>query len=735
MQGTTTGGYPSAVIKEVPAGQNTANYNVYWPVYLNSGKTQLDGYGAMWQCFTRSACLVAGNYAGATQGHNTIQGIALQPALNVDGAQISTVSAASGIYTVTTATTHNLVSGDYAILYYSTPAQTQEAKVQVTVTSSTQFTYQIGSTATFSTSSGFGWVALEDAAIEDITDGLKLLDIKLNGAPTITNHFNQGVVVGNDQDFTWDGGTNLGSNVIRCDTAFCGNMLYLRGDQGIAPVVYVHHLEASFQCSGNGIRNSSGNTMKVADSVIQGFNQYGIYYANGLQSAEADNVYEESGNCVNGSYPANGGSSQESQAGYIINGPPFTLTGNAPTAGIIPEFAAGGSCTTVERNYYVVMHDTNLGTSPMLYFGYACPASTGTSIAVAWPNPDLAGAGTRTFDILATVGTSAVAAPYGTGNFAITGLVGISASCSTAGICTATDIQPAFASYTVPSTPTWVPKLPFWPGAVVLGSGSTLFADQIFQSGLYVSTLEQPRIFAKRCVTGGNAYAYSPFWAICPGGDSSGNANKNVGAEVWQLGPATGIGPSGATGGLNLNLGAGGSVIPRQLITTMDGSPSQTFATPGYVRTGSALDSFIGTDTTGNIGAQDQTYGAPGGHNFYVNDPGTNSTHAKFNIAAAAATFNVPLTVNGNLAVPSGSVTLPITGTGSQCLHVSSTGALTGTGLDCAVVNSGGATQVAMYSSSGAALSGDSALTDTGTVLSYSGTGGIAAATGTSAGT
>ena len=122
---------------------------------------------------------------------------------------------------------------------------------------------------------------------------------------------------------------------------------------------------------------------------------------------------------------------------------------------------------------------------------------------------------------------------------------------------------------------------------------------------------------------------------------------------VVQIGPASGAWTSGISGAINLNPGPGASVAPRQIITTMDGSPQQTFATPGYVRAGSAADSFIGTDSTGAVGAQDQSYGAPGGHNFYVNDPGTNSTHAKLNIGGAGATFNVPVTVNGNLAVMS----------------------------------------------------------------------------------
>src|SRR5205807_1642866 len=68
------------------------------------------------------------------------------------------------------------------------------------------------------------------------------------------------------------------------------------------------------------------------------------------------------------------------------------------------------------------------------------------------------------------------------------------------------------------------------------------------------------------------------------------------------------------------------------------------------------------------------------------------------------------LNTTGQLVVKSGNVTLPITGTGSQCLHVSATGVLSGTGSDC---GSGG---------------GSGALTDDGTTLSYGGTGGISAA-------
>ena len=729
----TAGGSTHAVIQEVPTGgANTANYNIFWPVFFKASKSVLNGDGAFWRCYTRAICLMVGDYAGSTGLASIVRGLEFQSATNVDGAQISSVSAASGLYTVNTASSHNLVTGDWVILYFSTPAKTQEARVKVTVTSNTQFQYTLGS-ATFSSSSGFGSVAIENAAIEVETDGIRLQDIKYASGFS-AGLFHQGVVVGNDQHFMVDGMTNEGSGgAFRCDSNFCSNMVYLRGDQGAAPVAYLHHLEASMQCSGNGVRSVAGNTLDIQDSVIQGTNQYSAYYAGGLQPWQMGNVYNESGACTNPLYPG----ALAATAGIIENGSSsaLTITGDAPIGGAFPQFASGGG-TSSQRNYYVVPKDSVLGTGPMLFIGTAQPSTTGTSIPLYWPNPDLAGAGTRTFDIVVTIGSAQTSAPY-TGNaFSIvTGTVG---SCNTNGICTYTDTQAATTAYTVANA-LWTPTLPFWPGGIILGGGATSYMNQCGQASAIISTSYLPKVFCKHGVVAGAAYSYTPYWGVYPAGDSEGNGNRNVGAQVLQIGPASGAWNSGISGALNMNPGPGASVAPRQIITTMDGSPQQTFATPGYVRAGSAADSFIGTDTTGSVGTQDQTYGAPGGHNFYVNDPGTNSTHAKFNIAAGAATFNVPVTVNGNLAVASGSVTLPITGSGAQCVHVSSTGVVTGTGSDCGsggsgTVNSGTASQVAMYSGSGAAVSGDSALTDSGAILNYGGSGGISTTAGTFSG-
>ena len=164
-------------------------------------------------------------------------------------------------------------------------------------------------------------------------------------------------------------------------------------------MAYLHHLEASMQCSGNGVRNVAGNTLDVQDSVIQGMNQYAVYYAGGLQPWSINNVYNETGNCTNPSYPG----SLAGIAGYIATGNALSIQNDAPIGGSTPVFITGGG-TASQRNYYVVPKDSSLGIGPMMFIGTAQPSTSGTSIPLYWPNPDLKGAGTRTFDIVVTDG-------------------------------------------------------------------------------------------------------------------------------------------------------------------------------------------------------------------------------------------------------------------------------------------------------------------------------------------
>ena len=165
-------------------------------------------------------------------------------------------------------------------------------------------------------SAGFGWVALENAAIEVETDGRTAAEILSSRRGFAGGLFHQGVVVGNDQHFVVDGMTDEGERWRSGVTwNFCSNMVYLRGDQGAAPVAYLHHLEADLQCSGNGVRSVAGNTLDVQDSVIQGTSQYAVYYAGGLQpwSANLTIFTTKAGRAGNPVYP----SSLVATAGYI----------------------------------------------------------------------------------------------------------------------------------------------------------------------------------------------------------------------------------------------------------------------------------------------------------------------------------------------------------------------------------------------------------------------------------
>jgi len=83
----------STIVLLPASGSANANYAVYAPIFFNTKKALLSGYGALVQCFTRTTCLIDGNYLGTSGTFNTIQGIEFMPGLNIDGVQISSVSA------------------------------------------------------------------------------------------------------------------------------------------------------------------------------------------------------------------------------------------------------------------------------------------------------------------------------------------------------------------------------------------------------------------------------------------------------------------------------------------------------------------------------------------------------------------------------------------------------------------------------------------------------------------
>ena len=637
---------PGAVVVLGPtAGSTVANYEIYNTVFQKSSKSFVSGYGALLQCFTRAACWIVGNYLGGAQ-FSTFEGVEFQPGLNIDGVRISSVSATSGTYTVTTATNHPFVVGDYVILFYSNNNQTQEGRFQVaTVPAANQFTYRLGTSTISSSSPTYGWAALENAAIEDISDHLTIRNIHFLNGGTGTD-FSWGVVVGNDQSFKLDGLTNEGGagNAIKCTSNFCGAMVYGRGDQGAAPVMNIDHAEISMQCSGNGVRYNSGNTLHVWNSVIQGFNQYGVYYAGGLQNVMLGGVYQESGACTNPFYAANqcaGSATCGASAGIITNND-LTYVGDDPLGGQLPSFLAANPGSQ-QNNYYVVVKSSNLNSLGMYFIGSCFTTGTG-NCTTYWPEPNLDSLGTVTYDVLVTVGSSAVP-PNGTGNYKVGSVTGSSSNCTTSGICTFVDPQTGTSSYSVPPAQ-GVARLNFWPGGFVLGNTARLHINDCGQASSIVTTSFLPSVFCNKGIAGSSAQR-APYWATYKGGDSSGNGNPAVGAVIQQAGPASGAASSGLTGLYGfLDTAALGQT---DMITLAYTSPFLALATPGYRPAANSTDTAIGLDNPAGSGAASGqlAFRAPVDISFYIDHTFDNAAYLE-RLSASAKTFTVPVTLAGS---------------------------------------------------------------------------------------
>jgi hypothetical protein len=242
-------------------------------------------------------------------------------------------------------------------------------------------------------------------------------------------------------------------------------------------------------------------------------------------------------------------------------------------------------------------------------------------------------------------------------------------------------------------------------------------------------------VIAEQCLSNGASWTRSPIWIQCAGSPNNGGQGS-VATVLQQVDLANNGPPTGSKGRLIF----GGNTVhtyPNDLFTLQDSNYVKTLTANGERPLADAGDMALGLDQAGGL-----TQRAAISISSYINaiPSGTNFLER---LTAAGKTFNVPVTVNGTLVVSGGTVTLPVTGTGAQCLHVSATGVLSGTGADCGsggggggsgTVNSGSTSQVAVYAGSGTAVSGDSALTDNGTTLNYSGSGGVTASSGTFSG-
>ncbi len=752
-------GTPGASIVIPPTNGNANALPIYSTIYAQSNKLHLQGSGkSTLLCKTRGVCLFLGDRI-SSNNYNGIEvnDLRLAAANNFDGIPATSMSCAANVATIALNNTgaNAIQAGDwFDVGLVGNPQHFIGVHQATSGTSATQVTYadtNCGGTGTIASTAAFGGASLLNAAIEDNGNATSIHDVYFSDRTSsgTWGAWQNMLVIDNDQAFKLDKlNVDAGPN---CTSNYCGQVIYAPGPFGInAAVLWLSHLQLSLQCHGNGVTAWNGNTVHISNSVIQGFQQWGVYGGNlrgGYGNGQYDDVYEEVGGCWNPMYSP----TQQAMAGLVNAGSPNTIHGGEFPLGQIPRFAALGNSGT-DYNYAVVIHDSTNGYSRPLKVGYATVDSGNASgsVVVQWPR--VPGSGTVTYDILRYGGAgNAIIEPYtggcGGGSKTACGSVATGVGQCSALTCSFTDNAATSTSGYNVRAPQYMPGIAWWPGGLV-NINSTDYSSSWTTSPAYVDDdnfvtplspiisaagLMMPQTFAQRC-----ANPVGGEWISCVAGNSVGN-NAMPGATVLQYGVANGGPVANLKGRLNFTSSQASSINSGEIITLVDSNPAKTLATPGNRPAQDAADTYLGTDT-GSVGYSTAglAIGAPASISSYINVV-PNGTNFLERLTAGMKTFNVAVNANAGLSISGGNITLPITGSGSQCLHVSSTGVVSGTGADCGSGGGGGsgtvsganAHQVAMYSADGSVVSGDSALTDSGTTLNYSGAGGITASSGT----
>jgi hypothetical protein len=464
-------------------------------------------------------------------------------------------------------------------------------------------------------------VSGQNPFIEVNAQKTRLLNVTTRIPPT-GGTFSSYVQVDNDQSFLLDGldtalATGSSDYGVLCNASVCNPVIYAPGPfSSNAAVGWLKHLNISMQCSGNGIDWQSGNTVKISDSVIEGFAQYGVragIQRGGYSGFELDNVYEEVGSCTN---PAGA----IGEAGVIAQGAMVKVEGAVAPVGAVPLFANTGS---TDYRYYIVANSATFGASNPLYAGRALTTGSGN---ITVTTPDIAGA--TSFDLLRVTYLSSnnprEQAPYGSGNYAVAKSVTRASACAN-GVCTFTDTQATLQSYTV-ATPAYFPLLNFWPGNLVLAtnhdSGSVLDAATAWVRDapadiVGVQGTLAPAVISTNCsaLTG-----WTPLWLSCYTSMAPG-VFYDQGAFLLAVKPNQDGGLlTNLKGRLNFpTLGTG----PGHIITLSDSNFQKTIATANNRPSNDANDAFIGYDQgNGNPSTVGISVGAPVSISNYIGNVG-----------------------------------------------------------------------------------------------------------------
>jgi hypothetical protein len=495
-----------------------------------------------------------------------------------------------------------------------------------------------------------------------------------NGSPV--GSFNSYVSVCDDEAFTLDGLDVHAGAGLRGDRR--GQAVYAlpeghtRNANNCYAVGWLQHLNGNMQCAGNVVTWLSGNGLRVSDSVVQGFSQYGVRTgtpAGGYNgNSQLDNDYFEVGGCTNPDYIDAGakGVAAQGMAGVITQGGQVTAHGSTGITGAMPQFTCSGKTGTMQFNYWAIANLVGTsgknGPSAPLYLGNT-PTKCSGILTGYFPAIHPYRGGSIAYDILRTTGAGAnIVAPYAGGcpggSVSACGSVVVGELPSGGAIESFTDnVANSTISYSLQQM-VFVPYLGFWPGNLVLSAGSDTDPTQV-----PVATFAGESNLAGGTGIGiisvnGN-YAPSSFSLVGTGGAYSllDGAARGLGSISVQLGgynTATLLmrnkdGYREAANlkgrlnfiGTNLTGFHSGSII-----TLVDSSPDKTVATSNYRPTMDIGDVWIGSDNPVYTGRKNipLAFGTPLSISNYINSL-PDGTSWKERLTAKEKTLAVSLVI------------------------------------------------------------------------------------------
>ena len=530
----------------------------------------------------------------------------------------------------------------------------------------------------------FAWDAIHDNAQSTVIRNPRILYSRASVSGEPIGSFNSYVSVCDDEALELDGLYVLSSAGLRADRR--GQIVYAlpeghtRNANNCYAVGWLKHINGNMQCGGNVVTWLSGNGLRVSDSVIQGFSQYGIRTGaptggyNG--NTQIDNAYFEVGGCKgrngNPDYVAAGatGSSSGAQSGVITQGGIVTAHGSTGLVGGMPTFTCSGISGNTQFNYWLVATQSGAsqgnGASAPLYLGNT-PANCSGTLTGYFPKISHADRGTITYTILRTPGAGAnIIVPYAGGcpggSVRACGAVIVGKAPSGGVIESFTDdVSAGTKDYKLPAMD-FVPYLGFWPGNLVLSAGSPSNRTQV-----PVAWFNGEQNLAGGTGVGivsvNGSYSPSAFSLTGTAGQSGllGGGTATLGSLSVQLGgfnTATllmrnlqgyteAAGLKGRLNFIGTNLAGfhNGSII-----TLVDSAPDKTTATSNYRPLMDATDVWIGTDNTAYAGRTNMplAFGAPLSISGYIHSL-PDGTNWKERLTANEKTLAVPLVIkDGN---------------------------------------------------------------------------------------